>query len=66
MKAIAMGTTTVVAYASLICRYLEIELILKLPEIFSHDILEFFLNNYFGILDDGKKKWKENIDNTPL
>ena len=39
--------------------YLEITLFNKLREIFSYDIVEFFLKNYFRFLDDvntvGKK-----------
>ena len=40
-----MGTDATVVYANLRCRYLEVKLFNKLPEIFSHDIAEFFLKN---------------------
>ena len=41
----AMGTDATVVYGNLRCRYLEVKLFNKLPEIFSHDIAEFFLKN---------------------
>ena len=41
----AMGTHATVVYANLTCRYLEVKLFNKLPEIFSYDMVEFFLKN---------------------
>ena len=47
-----MVTHAAVVYGNLRCRYLEIKLSNKLPEIFSYDIMELFLKNYFRFLDD--------------
>ena len=59
IKGTALGTHAAVIYENLICGYLEITLFNKLREIFSYDIVEFFLKNYFRFLDDvntvGKK-----------
>ena len=41
----AMGTHAAVVYANLTCGYLEVKLFNKLPEMFSYDIVEFFLKN---------------------
>ena len=49
-----MGTRAVVVYAYLTCGYLEVKLFNKLPEIFSFDIVEFFLKNYVRFLDEVK------------
>ena len=66
IKGTAMGTHAAVVYANLTCGYLEAQLFMKLPEIYSMEIVEFFLRNYFRFLDDGKCKWKESIDVTLL
>ena len=52
IKDTAMVTHTAVVYGNLTCAYLEIKLSNKLPEIFSYDIMELFLKNYFRFLDD--------------
>ena len=61
-KGTAIGTHATVLCVNLICEYLEV----KLPEIFSYAIVEFFLNNYFRFVDDVKHTWKESIDVSPL
>ena len=66
IKGTAMGTHAAVVYANLTCGYLEAQLFMKLREIYSMEIVEFFLRNYFRLLDDVKYKWKESIDVTPL
>ena len=57
-----MSTHAVVVYANLTCGYLEVKLFNKLPEIFSYEIVEFFLKNYFRFLGDVKYNWKKSID----
>ena len=54
IKGTAMDAHAAVVYANLKCGYLEVELFNKLPEIFSYDIVESFLRNYFRFLDDVK------------
>ena len=49
-----MGTHAAVVYANLTCGYLEAQLFMKLPEIYSMEIVQFFLRNYFRFLDDVK------------
>ena len=66
MKGTAMGTPFAVVYANLTVAYLEVKLFQKLPEIYSPDVVEFFIKNYFRFLDDVKYKWSNIIDITPL
>ena len=61
-----MGSHTAVVFANLTVAFLEVKLFIRLPEIFSRDVAEFFIKNYFRFLDDLNYKWKQNIDITPL
>ena len=58
MKGTAMATHATVVYANLTCRYLEVKLFNKLLEIFSYEMVEFFLKNYCRFLNDVKYNWK--------
>ena len=55
-----------VAYENLTSGYLEVKLFHKLLEIFSYNIAELFLKNYFRFLDDMKYHWKKSIEVAPL
>ena len=66
VKGTAMGTHAAVVFANLTVAFLEVKRFIRLPEIFSRDVAEFFLQNYFRFLDDLNYKWKQNIDITPL
>ena len=55
-----------VVYANLACGYLEVKLFNKSSEIFSYDIAELFLKNYFWFLDVIKYRWKESTEVPPL
>ena len=49
-----MGENAAVVFGDLTYGYLKVKLSNKLPEIFSHDILEFFRKNYFKFVDHVK------------
>ena len=61
-----MGTHAAVVFANVTVAFLEVKPFIRLPEIFSRDVVEFFIKNYFRFLDDLNYKWKQNIDITPL
>ena len=44
-----MGENVAVVYGDVIYGYLKVKLSNKLPEIFSHGILDFFLKNYLNL-----------------
>ena len=46
IKGTDMGTYAAVVYANLTCGYLEFKSFNKLPEIFSYDMIKFFLKNF--------------------
>ena len=66
VKGTAMGTHAAVVLANLTVAFLEVNFFIRLPEIFSRDVVGFFIKNYFRFLDDLNYKWKQNIDITPL
>ena len=66
VKGTAMGTHAAVVFANLSVAFLEVKLFIRLSEIFSRDVVEFFIKSYFRFLDDLNYKWKQNIDITPL
>ena len=57
-----MGTAVSVIYADLTVAYIEIRMFDRLPSLFSRDIVELFIKNYFRFLDDIHYKWKVGID----
>ena len=61
-----MGENVAVVYGDLTYGYLKVKLSNKLPEIFSHGILDFFLKNYFKFVDHVKSNWIESIDVSEL
>lgn len=61
-----IGENATVVYGDLTYGYLKVRLSNKLPEIFSHDILEFFRKNYFKFVDHVKSNWIESIDVSEL
>ena len=54
VKGTAMGTHAAVVFANLTVAFLEVKIFIRLPEIFSRDVVEFFIKNYFRFLDDFK------------
>ena len=66
VKGTAMGTHAAVVFANLTVAFLEVKLFIRLPEIFSRDVVEFFIKTYFRFSDDLNYKWKQNIYITPL
>ena len=65
IKGTDMGTHATVLCANLTCGYLEVKLFDKLLEIFSDEIVEFFLKKT-RFLDGAKWNWKESIYVPPL
>ena len=61
-----MSIKAAFVYGNLTYGYSKVKLSNKLPEIFSHGILDFFLKNYFKYLDDVKYNWIESIDVSEL
>lgn len=61
-----MGENAAVVFGDLTYGYLKVKLSNKLSEIFSHDILEFFRQNYFKFVDHVKSNWIESIDVSEL
>ena len=62
----AMGTPAAVVYANLTVAYIESKMFDRLPELYSVDTVDFFMNNYFRFLDDIFFKWKDEFDISAL
>ena len=61
-----MGTTFSVVGSNLVVAYVEGKLFDMLPQLYPRDFVDFFIRNYFRILDDVFHKWLSNFDINPF
>ena len=64
LSKIGPGTHAAVVYVNQICGYLEDKLF-NTCEVFSHDMVKFFLENFFRFLVNVKYNRKESINVSP-
>ena len=58
----AMGTKCAVKCANIVVAFLEEKMFVMLPTIYSKDLAEFFIQNYFRLLDDLFMEWLRGFD----
>ena len=52
--------------SNLVVAYEKVKMFALLPQLYPEDLFEFFLRNYFWILDNVFHKWLENFDIEPF
>ena len=66
IKGITMGTKFGVVGSNLVVAYEEIKIFGLLPQLYPQDFVNFFIRNYFRLLDDVFHKWLDNFDIGPF
>ena len=61
-----MGTKFAVGGSNLVVAYEEVKTFALLPQLYSQDIVDFFMCNYFRFLGNFLHKWLDNFDMEPF
>ena len=66
VKRTPMGAKFAVVGSNLVAAYEEIKMFALLPQLYPEDFVDFYIRNYFWILDNVFHKWLENFDIEPF
>ena len=61
-----MGTNFAVVGSNLVVAYEEVKMFALLPQVYPQDFADFFIRDYFRLLDDVFHKWFDNFDIEPF
>ena len=66
VKGTAMGTKFAPVGSNVVVAYEEIKMFALLPQLNQQNFVQFFIRNFFWILDNVFHRWLENFDSEPF